>query len=191
MALHPSENRGYREAYAFGRAVADHWPNVAEHLPAEAAKAYRAGAEAAEQMVEELGPLTEPYGLYGKPAAQGLGRGIGRTRGSVRDRFLETDRVARFALSEMSYLTTLLAFLQQVADSRGDEPMSEFCGRWERKLKRAENSARKAAAGLGADPDRAVQPFDTSPTGRAAHSVGYAIGAVGEWVDRQAGKRSG
>ena len=188
MTLHPSENRGYREAYAFGRAVADHWPNVAEHLPAEAAKAYRAGAEAAEQMVEELGPLTEPYGLYGKPAAQGLGKGIGRTRGSVRDRFLETDRAARMALLELQYLTTLLGYLAAVAQSRGDERLEDFGKRQERRFKRLEGEARKAAVELGARPDEAIRPYDPSALGRAAHSLGYAAGAVGEWIDRRAAR---
>jgi len=189
--LHPSENRGYREAYAFGRAVAGHWPSLAENLPADAAEPFQKGAEAARQLLDELEPLTAAYGLHGTPAAQGVGKSIGTTRASVRDRFLETDRVARFAVSEMGYLTTLPGFLAAVAEERGDERRREFCDRWEKKLKRIENAARRAAIGLGATPARAVEPFDTSPSGRAAHKVGFALGSLGEWIDRQAARRGG
>jgi len=187
--LHPSENRGYREAYAFARAVETHWPTLADNLPGQAGEPFRKGADAARALLTELDELTPAYGLHGGPAALGLGAQIGKSRIAVRDRFLEKDRAARFAVTEMGYLTTLLGYLAAVAEHQGDERRREFCSRWEGRLRRHENAARKAAMAMGTDPDSAVEPFDTSPAGRAAQKAGYAMGALGEWVDRQAAKR--
>jgi len=48
-------------------------------------------------------------------------------------------------------------------------------------------AVRKAAIGLGADPDRAAAPLDASLLGRAAHGVGWVMGSFGEAFDRAAG----
>ena len=83
----------------------------------------------------------------------------------------------------------LLDFLGAVAASRADQGLREFCGGWERRLGRVEGPVRRAAVASGADPDRAVEPIDTSPSGKAAHRVSYTIGSLGEWVDAKAARR--
>jgi hypothetical protein len=190
--LHATEHRGYRELYSFARQLAEHWPALASRFePDGPVAALRQGATAARTLLQELDPLTASYGLYGKPAAQGVGVFIARSRAGVRDRLLERDRALRLSVLELQYLTMLLGYLGAVARGRRDHRLADFCGRWERKLRRVESAARKAAVELGADADAAVQPLDPSPVGRAAQSLGYAAGAVGEWVDRRAANRRG
>lgn len=192
MSLHPAENRGYRELYAYSRQLADHWRGLAERVPdGELAGLLEKGADSAEELLAELEPATATHGLHGKPAAQGVGRTLARQRQGVRDRFLERNQALRFAVEEMQHLTTLLGYLAAVADTRGHDDLAELCGRWERKLRRTESAVRKAVAASGSDPDGAIEPFDGSPAGRAAHSVGYVTGTVGEWVDRRAAGREG
>ncbi|MGH2715150.1 MAG: hypothetical protein ACRDM7_14905, partial [Thermoleophilaceae bacterium] len=110
-------------------------------------------------------------------------------RNHAADRFLERNQALRFAAQEAQHLSTLAGYLGETAASRGDEELATFIRSWERKLRRMENAVRKAAIEQGAAPDAAVQPLDASPLGRAAHGVGYAMGTVGEWVDRQAARR--
>jgi len=187
--FHPAENRGYRELYAFCRQLAEHWSALVEQLPPAARSPFERGARLGRQTLEELEPLTANYGLHGGPAAQGVGKSVAGARSAVRDRFLETDRAARWALTELQYTTTLLGFLRAVAESRDDDRLVEFCGKAERRFRRLEGEARKAVVELGADPDLAVEPLDPSPVGRAAQSVTYAVGSVGEWFDRMAARR--
>ena len=52
-------------------------------------------------------------------------------------------------------------------------------------------AVRKAAIGLGADPDRAAAPLDSSLLGRAAHGAGWVMGSFGEAVDRVTGSTPG
>ena len=188
-SLHPAENRGYRELYASARQLASHWSRLARRLPPSTAGPFERGVVAADDLISELEPLTASYGLHGKPAAQGVGLSFAQGVTAVRDPFLELERATRLGLLDLQHLTTLLGFLGAAAQSRGDERLREFCGRWERRLRRIESAARARAVELGADPDAAIRPFDPSPLGRAAQSVGYAAGAVGEWIDRQAGRR--
>jgi hypothetical protein len=188
--LHPAESRGYRELYAFTRQVVDHWSALRDRFPEPLqAGALDAGVKGARDLIGELEPLTAARGLHGRPAAQGAGASLAKQRHAVRDRFLERNQALRVAVEELQHLVTLLAYLGTVAGTREDEDLQEFCGRWERKLKRVEGQARKAAAALGEHPDAAIEPLDPSGVGRAAHGLGYAMGTVGEWVDRQAARR--
>ena len=193
--LHPAENRGYRELYAFSRHLAEHWSALAGQLgPRSSATApLEKGAAAARELLAELQPVTARYGLHGKPAAQSVGLNIARGRSGVRDRFLERNQALRFAVKDVEHLTTLLAFLASVAEARRDPELAEFCGRWERKLRRTVSAVRKSVVEQGADPDGAVERLDASLLGKAAHSVGYIAGSVGEWVDKRAdsARRSG
>ena len=188
--LHPAENRGYRELYAFSRQMADHWSALARQFGA--ADWLETGATAARELIDELEPVTARYGLYGKPAAQGAGRTLACGRARVRDRFMERNQALRFAVKDVEHLTMLLAYLTRVAESASDTELAELCGRWEGELRRHVGAARKAAVDQGADPDGAVEPLDDSPLGKAAHYVGDLAGMVGEWVDgRAAARRSG
>jgi hypothetical protein len=187
VPLHPAENRGYRELYAYARQLCDHWSALAARLPGtDAAGVLVKGSESARELISELKPATEAHGLHGQPAAQGVGRSLARQRDGQRDRFLERNQALRFAVEDMQHVTTLLAYLGALADTRGDADLSDLCGRWERKLRRTESAMRKAAVAGGSDPDAAIEPLDGSAAGRAAHTVGYAVGTVGEWFDRWA-----
>jgi len=190
-SLHPAENRGYRELYAFARQMVEHWDALAGQLGpgSEAAGPLARGAAAARDLIAELEPVTARYGLHGRPAAQGVGVNLARGRAGVRDRFLERNQALRFAVKDVEHLTLLLAYLGAVAESRADSELAEFCSGWERKLRRHVGAARKATVAQGSEPDGAIEPLDPSPLGRAAHSVGYVVGTVGEWVDRRAADR--
>ena len=189
MALHPAENRGYRELYAYSRQLGEHWRSLSAALSDPAiSKVLDRGAAAADELIEELAPLTGRHDLHGKPAAQGAGKSIaGGAR--VRDRFLERNQAARFAIEDLQHVVTLLAYLGTVSETSGNQGLADFCGRWERKLKRLEGEARKAVAALGSDPDGAIAPLDDSAVGKAAHQVGYVAGTVGEWFDRRSARK--
>ena len=188
--LHPAEHRGYRELYAYARRLVEHWPVLANRLePGGAKDALQKGIEDARALLGELGPVTAAHGLHGGPAAQGVGRWLAGARGLVGDRFLERNQALRLAVGEAQHLSTLLGYLAAVAESRQDEPLVRFCRRWERRVRRTENTARTAAMACGADPHTAILPVDTSPVGRAAHGTSTAVGTLGEWLDRRAAEK--
>src|SRR5436190_24029498 len=114
MTLHPAENRGYRELYAYARNLASHWPQLADRLAGSSAeKPLRDGAEAGSALLAELEQTTPEYGLYGKPAAEGVGDGLAKTRRGIRDRFLERNQALRLAVADIQHLVTLLGYLEQ------------------------------------------------------------------------------
>lgn len=190
--LHPAENRGLRELYLSTRQLADHWTALATLRPGSPIEdVLTRGAKAGRDLLQELAPATAAHGLYGRPAAQGSGRALARQRGAVRDRFFELNQAARFAVEDIQHVVTLLGYLEAVSGASGNADLAELAGRWERKLRRLENEVRRAVVQLGADPDAAIAPLDASPLGRAAHGAGYALGTVGEWVDRKAAERRG
>src|SRR5437773_8357936 len=190
MSLHPAENRGYRELYAYARNVASHWPKLADQLAGSSAeKPLREGAEAVGALLAELETTTPEYGLYGKPAAEGLGDGLAKTRRGIRDRFLERNQALRLAVTDIQHLVTLLGYLEQTARMRGHERLLGFCSDQRARLMPVERSARAAAIELGSSPDEAIEPLDRSAAGKVAHSAAYAFGSVGEWLDRRVGGR--
>jgi hypothetical protein len=188
--LHAAESRGYRELYAFARQIADHWPKLAERMEGSSAeRPLRDGAAAAQELLRELEDRTPEYGLYGKPAAQGVGANLARTRRDVRDRFLERNQALRFAVSDLQHVVTLLGYLEQIARSRGDDALRGSCSEQRARLMPVERAARAAAIELGSSPDEAIEPLDRSAAGRVAHGAAYAMGSVGEWFDRRSGNR--
>ena len=192
MGLHPAENRGYRELYAFARSIALHWPKLAERInDASAERALLKGAAAAEELLRDLEARTPEYGLYGKPAAEGAGANIARARRDVRDRFLERNQALRLAVSDVQHVVTLLGYLERLARTRGDEGLRSFCSDERARLMPIERRARAAAVELGSKPDEAIEPLDRSTAGRVAHGAAYAMGSVGEWLDRRAGNKQG
>jgi hypothetical protein len=189
VALHPAENRGYRELYLTGRQLVQRWTRLADALGDPAAEPLRKAAGLVGEMLSELEPLTARHGLHSGVAAQGSGARIGSARAAVFDRFLERNQAIRFALSDLEHVASLLAYLATVSESRGDDELAEFCRSWERRLRRQLGAVRKAAVSMGEDPDTAIAPLDGSPVGRAAHGAAYAAGTVGEWVDRKVARR--
>jgi hypothetical protein len=190
MELHPAESRGFRELYAFARNIVEHWPKLADRMAGSSAeRPLRDGAAAAEELLRDLEGRTPDYGLYGKPAAQGVGVSLARTRRDVRDRFLERNQALRFAVSDLQHLVTLLGYLEQVARTRGDDALRSFCSDQRAKLMPVERTARAAAIELGSKPDEAIEALDQSAAGRVAHGAAYAMGSVGEWFDRRAGNK--
>ena len=192
MALHPAENRGYRELYLTGRQTVKRLGRLSrafEGAPTQDVLAKAAGSVST--LLEELGPLTARHDLHGGVTAQGSGANLGVVRGAVLDRFLERNQALRSAVDDLEHVTTLLAYLAGVSETRGDAELSEFCRSWERRLRRQVSAIRKAAVELGSQPDAAVEPLDPSAAGRAAHRIAWAAGTVGEWTDRQAARRKG
>ncbi|MDQ3644387.1 MAG: hypothetical protein M3356_02625, partial [Actinomycetota bacterium] len=58
--LHPAENRGYRELYAFARQMTEHWTALARRLDTGSvtAETLEKGAAAARDLIRELEPVT-------------------------------------------------------------------------------------------------------------------------------------
>jgi hypothetical protein len=190
VAIHPAENRGYRELYLTGSQLAGRWSKLAEALAGTpAAEPLRKTADAVDTMLSKLEPLTARHGLYSRLAAQGTGARLGFARAAVGDRFLERNQALRLALDDLEHVANLLAYLATVSETRGDAELPEFCRSWERRMRRHLGAARRAAVALGQDPDAAIAPLDSSPVGRAAHGAAFAAGSVGEWVDRRVAKR--
>ena len=188
--LHPAQNRALRELYAADRQLSHHWSTLADRLGAgDGVAELRAGAQAAEELVGELEELTAGYGLYGFPAAEGMGARVAGVRNALADRALERNQALRMAVLDVQHVVTLCAYLAELGRAGGDEKMVEFCGRWERKLKRLESRVRKAAVAEGTDPDAAIVPLDDGRIGRAGNRVASAAGALGEWFDRRAAER--
>ena len=188
--LHPAENRGLRELYLSTRQLVDHWRALAARRPGTPVEvALTRGAEAGQGLLAELEPATAAHGLFGRPAAQGSGRALARQREAVRDRFLEVNQAARFAVEDIQHVVTLLGYLAAVSGASGNADLAELATRWEKKLRRLENETRRSVVQLGADPDSAIEPLDSSPLGRAAQGVGKMAGTLGEWVDGKAARR--
>ena len=190
MPLHPAENRGYRELYVTGRQAAKRLSRMALSFDGiDGREPLDKATESLGKLLDELGPMTARHDLYGDVAAQGGGANIGAIRGAVFDRFLERNQALRLAVDDLEHVTTLLAYLATVSEGRGDTTLAEFCGSWERRMRRQVSAVRKAAVVLGTMPDAAIEPLDLSVVGRAAHRAAWAFGTVGEWTDRQGARR--
>jgi hypothetical protein len=138
-------------------------------------------------MLAELEPRTEAHGLHGGPAAHGAGATLAGLRSAVVDRSVDTGLAARMAVLDIEHVTTLLLQLAELALARKDEEMAAFCIGWAKRLRPVVKDARRAAVALGTDPERVGAPLDPSPLGQAIHRAGWAMGTVGEWIDRRAG----
>jgi len=192
VPLHPAENRGYRELYVTASQAAKRLGRMALAVDGtDAREPLDKAAESLGKLLGELGPLTARHDLYGDVAAQGGGANLGVLRGAVLDRFLERNQALRLAVDDLEHVATLLGYLANVSEARGDTKLPEFCRSWERRMRRQVGAVRKAATSLGSTPDAAIEPLDPSPTGRAAHRVAWAFGSVGEWTDRKVARRRG
>lgn len=191
MPLHPAENRGYRELFLTAQEAQTRLAKLAEHLEGEPRRAVEKAHGALAEMLDELKPALARYDLYAEHAARGGGARIGMVRAAVLDRFLERNQALRFAVDDLEHVTTLLAYLAGVSDTRGASTRTELCQGWERRMRRHVGAVRKAVVALASDPDAAIEPLDRSLLGRAAHATAVAAGTAGEAFDRKVARASG
>ncbi|MEA2142055.1 MAG: hypothetical protein QOI64_485, partial [Solirubrobacteraceae bacterium] len=171
--LHPAQNRGFRELYAASRQVANHHRALAERLDLPA---FGESADAARRLLDELRVQTARYDLHGQPAAQGVGVSGARARNGLLDRFLERNQAERIAVLDLQHVVTLLGYLATASETNGDADLAGFCRRWHGELREVESRVRDAAIDSGRDLEGAIEPFDPSPVGRAAHGVQNWVG---------------
>ena len=184
--LHPAQNRGFRELYASARLVGEHYRALADVTGEES---LRDAAGAAGRLIEELGPATERYGLYGHTAAQGVGVTAARAQSALPARMLERNQALRVAVLDLQHVVTLLGYLATVSATHGTADLAELCRRWEAALSETEDRVRATAAAQGARPDQAIEPLHDSAAGRAGHKIQLLVGTFGEWFDRRTAHR--
>jgi hypothetical protein len=186
MALHPAENRGYRELFLSAQEAQTRLARLAEHLDEQAGAVLEKADAALTEMLDELKPALARYDLHAEHAARGGGARIGTVRAAILDRFLERNQALRFAVDDLEHVATLLAYLASVSATRRAKTLTELCEGWERRMRRHVTAVRKAAVELASDPDSAIEPLDPSPIGKAAHATAVAAGSAGEAFDRKA-----
>jgi hypothetical protein len=187
--LHPAEHRAYRELYVSCRQLTERWKRLAvalEDTPAPVTLTKT--AKQVERLLGELEPRTAIYELHSKPAAQTLGARIGDARALVVDRSLDSGAALRFAVLDLEHIVTLLRQLARMAKARGDEDQRYFCLEWAKKLRPLVRRVRDEAIALGDDPDRVGAPLDDSAVSKGLHRAGWAVGTVGEWIDKKVGR---
>jgi len=182
QGLFPAEHRALRELYAMAGQLASHWGGLAPRLGGEAAAVLERGAAAARELLGELAGQTAAHGLHGVPAAQGLGGGGGRLK-SAADLMLERNQALRRAGLDIQNVTTLLAYLAQLADARDGAELAGWERGWETRLREIESAALTVAVDEGREPDRAIEPADPGRMGRAGHAVANGLGTLGEAFD--------
>jgi hypothetical protein len=188
QGLLPAEHRGLRELYALARALGGHWAKLEGKLEDPPAVLAR-GVDASKELLAELAGRTAAYGLHGVPSATGTGVWSSRLRGAG-DLVLERNQALRTAVLDIQHVTTLLAYLAQLADGRSDTALAGWLRGWESRLRRIEDDVRAAAIAEGADPERAISSADSSRMGRAGHAIALKVGALGEAYDNRVGRRS-
>ena len=141
------------------------------------------GAADARELLRELGERTAAYGLYGKPAAQGVGGRMAGLRNTGGDLLLERNQALRSALLDAQHVATLLAYLAALAEHRGDTALAGWHRGWEVRVGELEQRARAAVVALARDPEGAIQPAEGSKLGRAGHRVASGLGTLGEAID--------
>jgi hypothetical protein len=187
QGLFAAEHRGLRELYALARALGGHWAKLDGKLEDPPAVLAR-GVDASKELLAELAERTASYGLHGVPSATGTGVWSSRVRGAG-DLLLERNQALRTAVLDIQHVTTLLAYLAQLADGRSDTALAGWLRGWESRLGRLEDEVRAAAIAEGGDPERAIRSADGSPVGRAGHAIALKFGALGEAVDSRAARK--
>jgi hypothetical protein len=185
--LFPAEHRALRELYAFARQLGGHWSRLSDRLGGEPAVLQR-GVEASRQLLEELPERTAPHDLHGSPAARGSGAWLSRLRGAS-DLMLERNQALRSAVLDVQHVTTLLGYLGELAECRGDGDLAAWHRGWETRLRILEDEVRVAAVAAGSDPERAIEPAGNGKLGRAGHAVANGLGTLGEAFDARAARR--
>lgn len=184
--MHSALHRSLRELIATGTLVSHRWSRLADQLP-DAAEPLQAGARDAEAMVDAVSALATARDVAVGAAATGLGAGFGVGMARLGEPFLERNQSLRTAVLDSHHATLLLHYVERLARTESDGELADACHDWAHRMLPNEGAVRELALAEGDAPDRAVQPVDGSPVGRAAHSVAVAAGSAGEWVDRRFG----
>jgi len=183
QGLLPAEHRALRELHAAARHLASHWGRLASRLGGE--PVLERGAATARELLRELEERTAARGLHGLPSAQAAGGRIAGMRG-LTDVLLERNQALRGAVLDAQHATTLVAYLAELAGTRGDAPLAAWHRRWEARLRELEEAARTVAVAAGRTPDAAIEPAEPSAVGRAGHAVASGLGTLGEAIDGSA-----
>jgi hypothetical protein len=176
QGLFPAEHRALRELHATANQVRNHWAKLANWLEEPV---LQDGATAAGDLLDELETRVD---LSGRPSAQFAGSRLAGVRG-LSDLLLERNQALRSALLDIQHVVTLLEYLAGLAATRHDADLEAWHIGWRDRLRAIEDRGRAAVAAITDDPDRAVEPADDGPLGRAGAKVGVALGAVGEAID--------
>jgi hypothetical protein len=176
--MHPARHRALRELGAFARQMSDHWSALAERLDGPARKPLADGAAAASDVLAAVRPLASARDLEIGPAALGAGR-VARARPPVPDALLEHNQALRFALLDAEHLLVLIEYVGALSATEGDTELESACTAWKAALQKPARAARRAAVGLGATPDLAIEPLSKG------QKIGYLLGWLGEATDRR------
>ena len=189
--MHPVEHRGLRELYATSRQMREHWRTLAARIDATApaeAQLLRAGSDVARTLIGELTDVTAARDVYGRPLAQGLGARMAGVRSALLDTALEIHQALRVAALDVVHVVTLLDFLARAGGRDGDPELQAFLAGWADRMRSQEEAVRAAAVALGDDLDRALETATEGVAGRIGHGAANAVGTLGEWFDRRAGR---
>ena len=189
--MHSTEHRGLRELYAMTRRLRAHWRTLASRLDSTApehAELLRDGSDLARALLGELKAVTAARDLYGQPLAQGLGNQLAGVRSALLDPALEVNQALRLAVLDVVHVVTLLDYLARVAAHDGDAELETFLTGWSAQMRAQEDAIRAATVALGDDPDRGIQASTPGLAGKLGHGAVSAVGTLGEWVDRRAGR---
>lgn len=187
--LFPAEHRALRELYALTRQFGGHWARLDDKLD-PAPEVLARGVDASKELLGELASRTAAYGLHGVPAATGAGVWTSRLRGAG-DLLLERNQALRGAVLDVEHVILLLAYLAALATRRDDLGLAEWLSAWETRLRAIAGEAQAAVVAEAEDPERAVQPYDSSRLGRAGHKIAVGLGTLGEAYDARAARRGG
>jgi hypothetical protein len=185
QGLFPAEHRALRELHAMVRQLGGHWSKLGSRLGGESGEVLERGAAAARELLGELESQCEAHGLYGFPAAQGLGANAAGLRGAG-DLLLERNQALRSAVLDITRVTVLLGYLAELAERREGTELAAVHRRWEARLRELEDAARALAVAEGRSPERAIEPAETGSLGRAGHAVANGMGTLGEAIDGSA-----
>jgi hypothetical protein len=183
QGLFPAEHRALRELYAMARQLASHWDRLGGRLGGAPEEALGAGAAGARELLRELEERTAAHGLYGFPAAQGVGGRLANVRNVAGDLLLERNQALRSSVLDVVHVTTLLAYLSALADRRGDAALAAWHRRWEARMRDAQERVMATVVALAEDPGAAVEPASPTAAGRAGARVANSFGTLGEAFD--------
>src|SRR5829696_4241665 len=188
--MHPAEHRALREVHAFARQLQRHWSALGRRLGGPEGELLQAGAAEAQEVLGELEAAAARRGLGTRPAASVVGWLVS-ARPPAPDVALEYNQALRWALHDCDHVTVGLRYSARLAAARGDDVLRALLDGWAERLEHRLAQVRASAIATGDQPDAAIAPADDSGAGRIGHRVAYAMGAAGEWIDRQSARRRG